>query len=73
MSTTTSDEERDRLYAMAREAQLRGIKPLAVQSEMNRTAAEPKQPNTKAAKKQKAAKPSQAKLESKAEEVEVID
>ena len=29
MSITIDDEERDRLYAMVREAQLRGISPLA--------------------------------------------
>jgi hypothetical protein len=30
MSITIDDEERDRLYAMVREAQLRGISPLAI-------------------------------------------
>ena len=33
MSTTVTADERDRLYAMAREAQLRDIKPLAVKPE----------------------------------------
>ena len=33
MTTTVTEDERDRLYAMAREAQLRDIKPLAVKPE----------------------------------------
>lgn len=56
LTTTTTEDERDRLYAMAREAQLRDIKPLAVKPEKSvktkRTPAEPKQPKRKAAKKQ---------------------
>ena len=60
MTTTTNDDERDRLYAIAREAQLRGINPLAVQPEKpekKRTAAVPKQPKQKASKKQKVPEP----------------
>ena len=56
LTTTITDDERDRLYAMAREAQLRDIKPLAVKSEKGvktkRAPAEPKQPKKKAAKNQ---------------------
>ena len=56
LTTTITDDERDRLYAMAREAQHRDIKPLAVKPEKGvktkRAPAEPKQPKTKAAKKQ---------------------
>ena len=67
MTITTSDDQRDRLYAMVREAQLRGIKPLAVQPEKakkeKRAAIEPKKP--KEVKKQKA-----ADLESEADEVD---
>ena len=32
-SITTNDEEKDRLFAMVREAQLRGIPPLAIKKE----------------------------------------
>lgn len=44
MSTTVNLEERDRLYAMVREAQLRGISPLAtkVEKKNKRLAAEHK-------------------------------
>jgi len=81
MTITTSDDQRDRLYAMVREAQLRGIKPLAVQPEKvkkeKRAAAEPKQAQ-KAAKKQKAAeteskKQKAAETESDVEQGDAID
>ena len=65
MTTTVTEDERDRLYAMAREAQLRDIKPLAVKPEKGehecvktkRARAEPKQPKKKSAKKQATSTP----------------
>ena len=65
LTTTITADERDRLYAMAREAQLRDIKPLAVKPEKGelegvktkRARAEPKQPKKKSAKKQATSTP----------------
>jgi len=65
LTTTIAEDERDRLYAMAREAQLRDIKPLAVKPEKSelegvktkRARAEPRQPKKKAVKKQTTSTP----------------
>ena len=79
LTTTITADERDRLYAMAREAQLRDIKPLAVKPEKGelegvktkRARAEPKQPKKKVAKKQTTSTPMpEPEPESEAESVD---
>ena len=68
----TGDAERDRLFAMVREAQLRGIPPLAIKKEKGKAAKRaPAEVNSTALKKAKQARvPAQAEAE---EEAELID
>jgi hypothetical protein len=58
LTVTTSNAQRDRLYVLVREAQLRGIKPLAIKQPKAKAKATPKSkatPKAKAAPKTKAA------------------